>query len=498
MKKMKTLIRTLYVIAFVFMISCDNLEYIPTDQLSDKLIQASPKLLNNITIGTYSRLRSSNYMRLRHFAQEAPSDEVLLVKSTGDNLMYSYNYQHVVNSSVSTQFWQQAYYGIYSANKVIEAIDDNASGEFLQLKGENLFLRALMHYDLVRIFSRPYSQSPETNLGIMIRDNTDVKVLPARSTVKETYDFIVKDLLKAAALMNIRKSAIFASKETAWALLSRVYLYMDQYDKALEYADKVINAGRYSLVPTDKYGSYFTILPENNPETIFAIKLLETENMGKSSIGAMYHGDGGWGEMFASPPYRKLVYKYSNDQRIKFIDPEYVLDNVGNKIPDITEDCGFRVVKRNDLSKYFINKYTREGGIIMLSSPVVLRLAEMYLIKAEAFAKTGKNVEAIDVINLIRKRAGLFGDQLFTVSDLKGYTSVLDVVLAERFLELAWEGHRSFDLFRNNLPVDRSYVPAQAWCGPKGFILPTSKSIVHLIPEVEMALNPKLVQNPTE
>lgn len=485
-------------IVFVSLVSCDNLEYIPTDQLSEKLIATNPQLLKNLTIGTYSRLRSGNYMNNRHYAQEFPGDAVILVKSTGNNLMYSYNFQPLVTSNVSNQFWKEAYYGIYSANKVIEAINDDAPSEFLQLKGENLFLRALMHYDLVRIFSRPYSQSPETNLGVMIRDNTDVKVLPARSTVKETYDFIVKDLLKAADLLNTRKSAVFASKETAWALLARVYLYMEQNDKALEYADKVINSGRYSLVPTDKFGGYFTILPENNSETIFAIKLLESENMGKNSIGAMYELEGGWGEMYASPPYRKLIYKNANDQRIKFMNPLYALDSKGSKIPDPTEESGFKVVKRNDISQYFVDKYTKEGGIIMLASPVVIRLAEMYLIKAEAFAKTGKNAEAIDMINAIRKRAGLTGDQLFTVSDLKGYKTTLDVVLDERFLELAWEGHRSFDLFRNNRPVDRTYVPAQAWCGPKDLIQPTSKLIVHLIPESEMTLNTNLVQNPTE
>jgi hypothetical protein len=134
----------------------------------------------------------------------------------------------------------------------------------------------------------------------------------------------------------------------------------------------------------------------------------------------------------------------------------------------------------------------------MLSSPIVLRLAEMYLIKAEAFAKIpGMEAEAIEMVNLIRERAGLSGDQLFSTSDLKGYASVLDVVLDERRLELAWEGHRSFDLFRNSRPMDRSSVQPFGWSGPR-LVLPTANSIVHLIPETEMALNPNLVQNPTE
>ena len=495
MKKTKTLFYTISMIVFLSLAGCDDLSYIPKDQLSDALVEANPQLLKNITIGNYSRLKGSNYLNNRHYAQEFPSDGVLLVKTTGAALLNSYNYQPLVNSNLTNQFWKEAYYGIYSANKVIEAIDDNDSAEFRQLKGENLFLRALMHFDLVRIFSRPYSQGPD-NLGVMIRDNTDVSALPARSTVKETYEFIVKDLLKAADLMNTRKSSIFANKETAWALLSRMYLYMEQNDKAIEYADKVINSGRYSLVPTDKFGVYFTFLPENNPENIFAIKVMETENYAKSSIGAIYELEGGWGEMYASPPYRKLIYKYPNDQRIKFINPYYQLDSNKNKIPDPTEECGFKVIKRNDISQYFIDKYTKENGVIMLSSPVVLRLAEMYLIKAEAFAKTGKNTESIDMVNIIRKRAGLTSDQLFTTADLKGYATVLDVVLAERFLELAWEGHRSFDQFRNNRSIDRTYVPAQAWAGPKDIIPANSKFIVHLIPESEMLLNPNLVQNP--
>ncbi len=482
---------------FVFLMGCDDLEYEPIDQLSNEQVLNSPELLYNVTIGTYSRLREGNYVRNRQGAQEFPSDDAVWVKNSGSHLMFTYSYRHIVNSSVSTNFWEEAYQGIYSANKVIEAIDDNASQEMLQLKGENLFLRALMHFDLVRIFSRPYSQNPETNLGVMIRDNTDVTALPPRSTVKETYEFIESDLLKAADLMTEDKPAIFASKEVAWALLARLYLYMEQHEKAIEYADKVINSGRYELLGTEQFGNYFRLLPENNPETIFAIKIQETENMGKASIGSLYHGDGGWGEMFASQTYRDLLYQNPNDERTKFIDPVYVYDEEGNKIPDPDEDVGYLLEKRDGLSKYFINKYTYEGGVPMLSSPIVLRLAEMYLIKAEAFAKAGREAEAIEMVNIIRKRAGLSGDQLFSVNDLKGYDAVLDVVLDERRLELAWEGHRSFDLFRNNRTMDRSYVQPFGWSGPQS-IPPTSNSIVHLIPESEIALNPNLVQNPVD
>ena len=488
---------TLISILIISVTACDDLEYEPINQLSNEKVLNSPELLFNVTIGTYSRLRELRYVRNRQAAQEFPSDDGVWVKNSGDNRMLTYSYQHIVNSSVSTQFWQEAYQGIYSANKVIEAINDDASPQMLQLKGENLFLRALMHFDLVRMFSRPYSHGTD-NLGVMIRDNADVTALPPRSTVKETYEFIEQDLLKAAELMSEDKPAIFASTEVTWALLARLYLYMEQNEKAIEYADKVIDSEKYELLDTEQFSQYFTIFPENNPETIFAIKILPTENMGKASIGSLYHGNGGWGEMFASKTYRELLYQNPNDARTNFIDPDYLLDGEGNKIPDPTEEAGYQIRQRDGLSQYFVNKYTNEGGISMLASPIVIRLAEMYLIKAEAYAKlSGMEAKAIEMVNIIRERAGLSGDQLFSVNDLKGYDSVLDVVLDERRLELAWEGHRSFDLYRNMRNMDRSYVQPFGWSGPKS-IAYNSNSIVHLIPESEIALNPNLVQNPVD
>jgi len=131
----------------------------------------------------------------------------------------------------------------------------------------------------------------------------------------------------------------------------------------------------------------------------------------------------------------------------------------------------------------------------MLHSPVMFRLAEMYLILAEAYAKLGQDQLALDNVNLIRERAGLSGDQLFTLGDLKGYETVLDVALDEKRLEFWLEGHRAQDVFRNKRTMDRSYMAWQGWSGPS-YIPYTSNRIIHFIPEADMTRNPNLVQNP--
>lgn len=486
----------------IFLIGCDDLSYIPTNQLADDVVLNSTELLGNITMGNYGRLKSADYNKIRQDCFEFGSDDGLIARTTSNHLLYQYNYNHINNSNHSRDFWTIAYHNLYSINVALESIPDDASAGLLQLKGENLFLRGLMHFDLVRIFGRPYSHdSPETNLGIVIMNSSNIGMIPARNTVKETYEFIVSDLLKAAEYMTEDKGNIFASRVAAWALLARIYLYMEQNEKAIEYADKVINSGRHQLVSTGNLANYPTFVPENNPETIFAIKFLASENLGQGSLGSFHHGDGGWGQIFASKPFRVLISKYPEDKRINFIDPDWVLDANGNRIPDPTEDIfpgdvmGYRMTKREGKSKYWTRKQTGEDGIPMLHSPVIIRLGEIYLIKAEASAKLGDNSTAINCVNIIRTRAGLSGAALYSTSDLKWHTSVLDVVLEERRLELCFEGHRFADVFRNKRDMNRSHIVPAAWSGDPN-IPYTSLKIVNLIPLTEMLLNPNLVQNP--
>jgi len=446
----------------------------------------TPVDLQIATYGTYSGLVNAEYTRMQHFMSEYPGDNVALSGTTSDALYNVYTYTHFPGMYVTDYFWRQGYKVIYSANQIIEKIEGGESEELDQLKGENLYLRAMVHFDLVKFFGRPYPQGQGNNPGIVIKNSTDTEDLPSRSTVKEVYDFIIADLEKSASLMTAGKTASFASKEVAYALLSRVHLYKEDNAKAIEYANLVINSGRYELLQTSNYKSYFTGIPDSNDETIFAIRHTLADNRDKDAIGSMYYNDpatgsSGWGEMYASLEYVKLLNKYPEDARHSFIELQMVNGDT---------------LRRGNVPKVFVNKYNWQEGVVNLSSPVYLRLAEMYLNRAEANAKLGNDELAIGDVNLIRQRAGLSGTALYSVGDLKGKESVLDVVLEERRLELAFEGHRPQDLFRNNKPLIRAYPGFHSLDRFNQTILPSDNRVIFFIPEREVIVNPNLTQNP--
>lgn len=474
----------------------------PYDGKSNEQALDTVQGLEAATRGNYQIMvgGDSYYYYAKHlfYMNEFPGDNVSLSGTTTDPLFYAYNYEHIKNMGNAENLWRWGYEIVAGANKVIGAIGDQSSPEYNQIKGENLFLRAMVHFQLVNIFGRPYVQSPQENLGVPIVDFTDVNERPERATVAEVYDFIVSDLKEAASLMTQQKNSSFASTEAAYALLSRVYLYMEENELAKEYANKVIDSQRYQLVDTETFRDYFTLINENNPETIFAIKHTEENDHGYGNIGSMYltGEDGvGWGEMYASKSYRDALDRYEDDARHAFLDPQYQRDENGDVITDANGDS--LVQERNGYPVYYVNKFSYQQGIVSLSSPVVLRLAEMYLNRAEANAKLGNPQQAIDDVNRIRRRAGLEGNELYTVGNYKHNSSLMDVVLEERRLELAFEGHRKYDLLRNDRPINRSYPGVHLDPGENSQVIqPSDPRVVFYIPQSEMQLNENLEQNP--
>lgn len=479
-----------------------SVDFTPINQITTQEILSS-SLLGEVTQGNYSFFKNfsdwRNYMNNRNFAKELMSDDIIMMRWSGNNFSYTLSYNPQAESSINLLMWQMSYRAISSVNVILSELDkvaDLTEAE-KQLAGENHFIRAMFMFDLATVFARPYSHDdPATNLCVpIVTDPAKSEDLP-RNTVKEVYDFLEQDFLEAADLMNERKPNIYASKEVAYAALARLYIYEEKNEKAIEYADLVINSGRYALVGSDKFPNSNELGPEVNPETIFAIKLASSENQGSDALGTMYHGDGGWGEILLSTSYLDLLNKNRNDLRWNFVTPDFKLDGQGNKIPDPNEPYfGYALNDRMGIPSYWCKKLTYEYGEAMLYSPRYFRLAEMYLIKAEAYAKINQDQKALDNVNIIRERAGLSGDQLFRLDNMQGYQSTLDIVLDEKRMEFVLENCRSFDVFRNKRTMDRSYLAYQGWSGPS--IIPyTSNRIVHQIPQAEITQNPNLVQNP--
>ncbi|MCE7070123.1 RagB/SusD family nutrient uptake outer membrane protein [Dyadobacter sp. CY327] len=483
--KSNIIFKNILVALLLFTASCDN-ELQPYDSKPNEVALATPADIQIATYGNYAMLVTEAYTRHFLTLNEWPGDNVVQSGADGDQASLGASYLHIPAMYPTTDFWAQSYKLIYGTNLVINKITDGQSAELDQLKGENLYLRAMAHFNLVRLFGRPYSQNKGENPGIPVVLGTDENLYPARSSVKEVYAAVIADLVKAASLMTEQKNANFASKEVVDALLSRIYLYMEDNENAILYANKVINSKRYQLASTEMYKKSPTLVPESNPETIFNFRHTLADNKDKNAVGSLYYNDPatlstGWGEYYTSVALWDLLHENPQDARISFITPHYI---------------DGKLQYRGTSPQYFINKFNWQEGIANLASPVYLRLAEMYLNRAEAYAKTGKNQLAIDDVNLIRTRAGLTGNALYTVGTLKGRGSVLNVVLEERRLELAYEGHRPGDIYRNNLPLVRAYPGLHGTDNFHLTVEPTAPRVVYYIPEREININRSLVQNP--
>lgn len=462
--------------------------------------------LRAATLGNYHLFVGegyNTYNKYQHFISEFPGDNVALSGTTTDPLFFVYNYDHTTNMGNIRSFWRWSYQIIYGTNRVVEAVEAGASEEQDQLLGENLFMRALTHLHLASTFGRPYAQGRD-NLGVPIVTSATPEDSPARSTVGEVYDAVVADLERAASLMTAPRPSSFASQEVAEALLARVHLYREENEQAIEYATGVIESGRYELAERETYARYNEIPNEGNPETIFAIRHTETDDHGFGAIGSMYYkspGGVGWGEMYASKEYRDLLAEHPEDLRSAFVEPNYLEDENDEVVYENGEPV---VEERNGYPIYYVTKFSNQGGNPTLSSPVVLRLAEMYLIRAEANAKLGSATAALEDLNRIRGRAGLSGDALYATGDLDGNGSALDAVLEERRLELAFEGHRRLDVFRNGRAMRRTYPGTHLSPNNPGVdmsagtqVIPADHPrVVFFIPEEEVKLNPNLEQNP--
>ncbi|MCS6905869.1 MAG: RagB/SusD family nutrient uptake outer membrane protein [Bacteroidia bacterium] len=355
------------------------------------------------------------------------------------------------------EIWRRLYSTINRANRVIDAIERvpgiNAESK-KQYLGEARFLRALAHFDLVRLYAKPYNNSTATSdLGVPIIKKATYTIAQAsegvtRNTVAEVYDFVIQELLACEELLTDAFFPKRASSIAAKALLARVYLYKQDWQKAEAKATEVIN-----LMPplTTRYQDIYQV--KNSNEAIFELQFLNND----PNYLAFWLFPAEYGGRHEYEPTEELFMAYQeNDLRLAF---NLVPADTLNSIPPFAKKY-YRIATNDDNCH-------------------ILRLAEQYLIRAEARAQQNNLSGALEDLNAVRLRAGLQEASADTQAE------VLRLVEKERQCELAFEGHRWFDLVRTGRAEEVLGISPQE-----------RFRLVFPIPQAEIVRNPKLVQNP--
>ena len=457
------------------------LEQVPRLTQSNEISLSTYEGLKSATIGVYALLCSSNWYG-GGFVITADLKGGNAKRGPINSGRYVNEYLWNNSASATSALWDDAYSTIACANNVINAIDGGFSEpgvtqeQLDELKGECLFLRELSHWDMVRLYSQPYASGPN-NLGVPVVLVTE-NGYPARNTVGEVYDQVVSDLGNAINLLpesNSRGSdAAWATSWTAKALLAKVHLYMGEWQLAADEATDVIDNGGFTLFTAAKYTTW--------------------DNGG-------YWGSGGPGD--------EIIFQVDGSQGNTYNGLwetiSFMVSPVGYGDIATSHDL-LNLYEAGDVrANLFVEPAAYPGEFWTLKYPgrlganpptefntVVLRLSEMYLIRAEALlhgAASG-GVTSLDDFNAIRTNRGLAATAL---------DPTLNDIYNERRRELCFEGNELFDLartqrslvrvdFNGSLNKDVTFMAGGTAVQNYLWAMP--------IPQAEIDANVNMVQNP--
>ncbi len=420
-------------------------------------------------IGAYDLLQSSF---INVLMGEIASDNTF-AGGNGPNDVPGYqSVDDMIHTPVNTQIkqlWDWMFAGVQRANYILEFKDKTDFEGKNQIIAQARFLRAYYHFELVKWFGGiPMNGDKRFIKG-------DEKTIP-RSTVEEVYASIYADLIYASQnLSAVAAQKGRATSGAALALLGKAYLYQRKYTEAAATLETLITTANYRLVNTSDltpqqitdgltpFGSIFEEAGENGPESVFEIQYTDVEGGSyeqlqfiEGNVAVGFAGPFGYvGPVFADGnnfnlPTPKIVSAFETGDKRK----EVTILDMATWIPEqSTPDKPVSYTKQNEDTGFFNRKYiprkrrTEAAGDVKLTSPNnyrAIRYADVLLMAAEANNKIGNDVKARNYLNLVRDRA--FGDENHRKSESS--TELYDLILAERRVELAGEGHRFFDLVR--------------------------------------------------
>ena len=417
-----------YIVAFIgaLIMSCSNFTDIqPTHSLTPN---NAFKTMSDIELhlnGIYSGFQSTGYYALAFGTlPDIMSDNLAEnVESLGSYRTLA-DWLYVSNDGTISGVWAIPYNMINDCNILLSNVDkfkETKTGQRNRLKSQALAIRALAHFDLLRYFGQSYDRN-STGLGVPIKTESNLDK-PQRNTVKEVYDQVYADLTQAKTLMGSMDQSINTSSDRsridiigADAILARVAYYAKDYATAISSTTAVINnSNQLGLATFADFPSIWTNDAIAN-EVIWYVKF--------------FPGDG-----YAGGD----VYFAVND-RVSF-KPSQNLLSLYNTTTDVRYKSYFSGTTAKRPGQLIVSKYLGIGGD-GLTNWKALRMGEIYLIRAEALARSGQNTAARSDLKKLR-------DQRISVQvieDLSNPSILLTAILIERRKELFLEGHRWFDL----------------------------------------------------
>lgn len=421
----------------------DRLEIEPAQSISGNVAITSEVNIENILIGAYDESGQGP----SHGGQVQVISDLI---GTEDQISWGGTFlapAEIINRSILPDngfvsgFWNNAYEVINQTNIVLDnlAVVTSDAAKKDRIEGEARFLRALNYFELLSHFSSGNDAVPLRTVGILDYA-TDLSL--ARSDVPAVYQLIISDLQAASNLLP-ESNGFFADKYAAEALLARIYLYQGNFAAARDAANNVIQNSGHAL--SADYAAAFNH-DEDNEEDLFAFQV--TSQTGTNQLITFYasEGNGGRGGDITVTDNYVALFGNPEDQRSTFF---YDSPENGGRLT---------------------SKYTNQFGNVP-----ILRLAEMYLIRAEANLEEGTATGAtpLEDVNTIRTRSG--AASLVSISK--------DLILVERQLELAFEGFFIHDIKRTQ--------------GTIGGMPHSDPKLVLPIPQSEIDTNPSIQQNPS-
>ena len=446
-----------------------QLDLVPQQSVKDEMVFSTPSNAFAAVMGLYSTAQALDfYGNMPQIIEEYMGNNVEFV-GTFPTLQDINTFSAVSTNSNVSALWQAHYQVIARANKIIAKIgsvpvlDAQLQSEYI---GEAKFMRALAYFQLSNLFAQPYQVSSGTNLSVplVLEDFDPNNILyPSRATLQVIHTQIINDLKDATIALPVDYSSAEetrgrATKGAAYGLLSRIYLYREQWGLSEQAVRDALAQGIYTLAPNYNFYS------ANSSEDVFTIQ--------NSAIDNGRTGSGGWAAFYVpaasggrgdAPFSQDLLNAYNAEPT----DKRFALKVTGTAT--------------DGLSHEFTSKFP--DAVNNSDNAPVIRTTELYLNLAEALAKQStavadaKAVEAINILNIrLRDRAGL-GAKVVTTP-----AALVEAILLERRKELAFEGHARIDLLRNRKAL-RVGEPKAAFGAPRT-ILP--------IPQREIDNNPGL------